>query len=287
MFGMAIYWAGNWVWIPSFDKEPFFPYTIPMLSPFGPFGAHFQVGMGPTLLPMPVRKALSFAGCIGGGYLLAAIIESIRERRRLGLVFSFVGLHLILIFFAPWFLDRYFLVLLPAALLLMGGDVDPLPLPRIQWAAGFTLLAISAAFSVAMMHDWLSWNRIRWQMGRDALKQHIHPWDIEGGFEWDGWYAPPDRPEPLPPALRPRRMVLHYTEEKFTNVRGKYAIGFSRFARTFPPDISPRVREIRSEEYPLWTRLGTGQVLWLEDPDAAKGTGSGTPVPVPAGSTEN
>ncbi len=65
-------------------------------------------------------------------------------------------------------------------------------------------------------------------------------------------------------------MVLHYSEEKFTNVRGKYAIGFSRFARTFPVDISPRVREVRSEEYTLWTNPGKAKVLWLEDPEATK-----------------
>jgi hypothetical protein len=271
MFGMAIYWAGNWALIPSFDKEPYFPYTIPILSPTGPFGGHFQVGMGPTLLPMTMRKVLSFAGCVGGGYLLGAIIEFVQERRPVGLVSSFVGLHLILLFFAPWFLDRYFLVLLPGALLLMGGNADLLPLPRIQWAAGLILLAGGAVFSVALMHDWLSWNRIRWQMGREALARDIDPWEIEGGFEWDGWYAPMPRPDPPPPGVfRPHRMVLHYSEEKFTNVRGKYAMGFSRFARTFPPDISPRVREVRSEEYTLWTSPGKSKVLWLEDPEAGR-----------------
>jgi hypothetical protein len=61
-------------------------------------------------------------------------------------------------------------------------------------------------------------------------------------------------------------MVLHYSEERFTNVRGKYAIGFSRFALTLPRDISPRV--LHSEEYTLWTNPGKAKVLWLENPDA-------------------
>jgi hypothetical protein len=271
MFGMAIYWAGNSVLIPSFDKEPYFPYTIPILSPFGPFGGHFQIGMGPTLLPMTLRKILSVAGCIGGAYLLTALVEFIQERRPVGLICSFVGLHLILLFFAPGFYDRYFLVLLPGALLLMGGSAEPLPMPRIQWTTGLILLAGTAVSSVALMHDWLSWNRTRWQMGREALAQGKDPWDIEGGFEWDGWYAPMHRaPPPAAGSYQPHRMVLQFTWEIFTNVRGKYAIGFSRFARTLLDDIWPRVREVRSQEYPLWSCPGKGKLLWLEDPEAEK-----------------
>jgi len=66
------------------------------------------------------------------------------------------------------------------------------------------MLALYAWISVGLMHDWLAWNAARWELGRQALAQGIATTDIEGGFEWDGWYACADRTTPgwSPPRIR-------------------------------------------------------------------------------------
>jgi hypothetical protein len=52
------------------------------------------------------------------------------------------------------------------------------------------LLALSllGALSVCLMHDWLSGNAARWDLGRRAAAQGIEPDQIQGGFEWGNRY---------------------------------------------------------------------------------------------------
>jgi len=57
-------------------------------------------------------------------------------------------------------------------------------LPLIS--AGIAIIAF-AAFSVAATHDYMQWNRIRWQMGRQLLTQGVDPLSIVGGFEFNAW----------------------------------------------------------------------------------------------------
>ena len=54
------------------------------------------------------------------------------------------------------------------------------------------LLLLLAVFSTSATHDYLSWNRARW----DALdflvhEQGVSPHRIDGGFEFNGWHFDP------------------------------------------------------------------------------------------------
>jgi hypothetical protein len=50
-------------------------------------------------------------------------------------------------------------------------------------------LAANAALAVAGTHDYLAWNRARWQATYDLVeKQGIPPKSIDGGFAMTGWY---------------------------------------------------------------------------------------------------
>jgi hypothetical protein len=59
------------------------------------------------------------------------------------------------------------------------------PLRRIL-PAGLAIAAMGA-FSIAATHDYMQWNRIRWELGRGLLAQGIDPLTIVGGFEFNAW----------------------------------------------------------------------------------------------------
>jgi len=45
-------------------------------------------------------------------------------------------------------------------------------------------------FALAGTHDYMAWNRVRWQALTDLMeKDHISHQHIDGGFEFNGWYA--------------------------------------------------------------------------------------------------
>jgi hypothetical protein len=98
-------------------------------------------------------------------------------------------------------LDRYILPLIVplSAVLLMR----PRPsLPLREWSGravpSFLLLALYAAFSSLATHDYLAWNRARWRATDFLLQAGVTPHQIDGGYEFNGWYlhSPDYRPSP-------------------------------------------------------------------------------------------
>jgi hypothetical protein len=53
--------------------------------------------------------------------------------------------------------------------------------------AAILLLASFAYFGVTATHDYLAWNRIRWELGNELLAQKVDPLSVSGGFEFNGW----------------------------------------------------------------------------------------------------
>ena len=51
------------------------------------------------------------------------------------------------------------------------------------------ILIVMAIFSITGTRDYLSWNRARWQALNNLIeKESISPNEIDGGFEFNGWY---------------------------------------------------------------------------------------------------
>lgn len=92
------------------------------------------------------------------------------------------------------FFDRYALLLLP---LLSAVAVGTTPcasrrLPRVVPVLAIGLVALYMLFSVSATHDYLAWNRARWQGLRDLTEQaHVPPSEIDGGFEFNSWHLFP------------------------------------------------------------------------------------------------
>jgi 4-amino-4-deoxy-L-arabinose transferase-like glycosyltransferase len=93
--------------------------------------------------------------------------------------------------------DRHLLTAaVPATFLFagLGGRIatppgwrDPVKrqIPRI--AAVLSLTAM-AWFSVAATHDYLAWNRIRWELGSSLLADGVDPLAASCGFEFNAWH---------------------------------------------------------------------------------------------------
>lgn len=87
-------------------------------------------------------------------------------------------------FFVVWPQDRYFIpLIIPAVVMVLEI------FRNVRLSPAFTLPGLLAfyLFSVAAVHDYVSWNRVRWEIGRDLLAEGVPPEHIEGGFEWHGW----------------------------------------------------------------------------------------------------
>jgi hypothetical protein len=133
--------------------------------------------------------------------------------------------------------DRYFLPPLPFALLLLvsvtdwalANGVTPHRL-RTAWLTipviGVMLLA-SGIFAVSGTHDYLEWNRARWQAISDlTVHSGIDPAMLDGGFEVSGWYLF-DTDE----ALRQRWRGWYAFDNPYRRIDAKYVIGFSAAGR--------------------------------------------------------
>lgn len=90
-----------------------------------------------------------------------------------------------------WF-DRYLIFLLPLLMILISITTTNGSKKRIApWAVSISLimLLLYGGFTISATHDYLSWNRVRWQALHDLMQEsQISPNQINGGFEFNGWY---------------------------------------------------------------------------------------------------
>ncbi|MDH4180088.1 MAG: hypothetical protein OEV33_06210, partial [Armatimonadota bacterium] len=152
--------------------------------------------------------------------------------------------------------DRYILPLLPLAMI--GLAASPPTRRPTQYAgvlAASLLLTAYAFFSVASTHDYLSWNRARWQALRDLTESAgISHQRIDGGFEFNGWYGyDPDYHRD------PRRSWWWVDDDEYVIAFGPLA-GYS---------------EIDRYQYDRWMPRGRGSILVLQRDAEPAITGTG------------
>lgn len=81
--------------------------------------------------------------------------------------------------------DRYFLPLVPLAIALGLWAARGLRLSPTMLVLGLLPLAL---FSLAGTQDWLSYNRLRWDLGRELVASGVPLEQVDAGMEWDGWH---------------------------------------------------------------------------------------------------
>jgi len=170
-------------------------------------------------------------GGLGAPKFLVFLLGAIRARKIPGVLLLFTAVQFFIMLTTPGVADRYLEVLFPGMIFLVAIRCSA---SGPGWPAGIAVLLLYGLLSVALMHDWMSWNSARWELGRRAVaSQNIQPVDIEGGFEWNGWYATADPARPL----KPRRLslvkddgttlALRFTRSYFPDVTGQFALAFT------------------------------------------------------------
>jgi 4-amino-4-deoxy-L-arabinose transferase-like glycosyltransferase len=87
--------------------------------------------------------------------------------------------------------DRYLLVFVPVILVLVvTNETRSRYMAAHRWrgALSLTLVLVCAAVDVAATHDYLAWNRARWMATGKLMNAGISPHQIDGGYEFNGWY---------------------------------------------------------------------------------------------------
>jgi hypothetical protein len=88
--------------------------------------------------------------------------------------------------------DRYVLFLVPLGIVILSllvSEVGPAKAGSLVISLAVASLILYGAFSIAGTHDYLSWNRARWQaLNHLETEQRVRPDEIDGGFEFNAWY---------------------------------------------------------------------------------------------------
>ena len=232
----------------------------------------YDIGLGPASLrdalvlktrslphaPPGAWTAITVVAGVAGAILLVfaiAVIVRVFERLRrehslTGEWFTVLALAINLFYFMPLatgqvYFDRYVLLHLPLVMILIVGVIGPrITVPRWAAVAAAALIIPIAAFSIAATHDYLSWNRARWNALDDLVKvQGISPHAIDGGFEFNGWY-------------------LYDPNYKEKPGKSWWWVDGDEYIVAFGP--IPAYSQIRSYPYDRWLPPGQGHVAVLK-----------------------
>lgn len=232
----------------AFQFRGIFPYWGNMITPVGQMEENFtNPGIRPEVMDLTTRLVLTLAGCLAGAGLLARLAARFHRGLWRELLPLFTLVHLALLFISPIRYDRYLLMLLPGGLALALGLME-------TWKVrlSLVLLCLMGLLSFAWVHDYLSWNRALWDLGRRALARGIDPTDIEGGFTWNGWHSPHGADDEA--RWEERGKTLPFTRGTFPHVTGRYSLSFSTDMKSSFLD---------SEPYTLWLAPGHHELTLL------------------------
>lgn len=192
-------------------KDQQMPFVGNILGTFalGPqaFGGYSSsLGVGTKFLFYRTWELLTIVGFAGAGllitYTISAISEVIGYPRKivlerkwlLVLVGSATLIYLGVIggLAQKYWFDRYLIFPLPLLMVLVTmlsiRTLDK-KLPSAAIAITLAVLLFYGGFTVSATHDYLSWNRVRWQALNDLINNSgVVPEQIYGGFEFNGWY---------------------------------------------------------------------------------------------------
>jgi hypothetical protein len=166
------------------------PFQLPAASSFTAFS--------PSLVS---RASFGLLALLGSALLLETIYRAVGAARRgftPTLLLVLAGLYFASILPVPQF-DRYMLVYIPVLGVPALATLDVSRTGRPWFVAAFCLLALYGLFAVVATHDYLAWNRARWQGLNHLTRDLAVPAErIDGGFEFNGLYTFSDDYERTP-----------------------------------------------------------------------------------------
>ncbi|BAC92185.1 glycosyltransferase family 39 protein [Gloeobacter violaceus] len=139
--------------------------------------------------PVGLWLAVTTLGALGAG-LIAFVAAGCDRSERWRLVFAWVGIALYFVLIAPRTAsyDRYLLYFFPLVMI-FARVPPPRAVPGALFRVALALILGYGVFAAATTHDYLAWNRVRWQVLRSAMAEgRLSPTNTDGGFEFNGWY---------------------------------------------------------------------------------------------------
>ena len=235
----------------------------------------YDLGLGPALLQggspsLPTAgkgfwAVVTLAGFLGSVVLVGATLLAIGKtrkflpmpagKRELLVILLASGLiylvPLSILTFTGRAFDRYVLFLVPLGivmLFLLASDAG-----RAKTGSPIVSLAVASlilygAFSIAGTHDYLSWNRARWQaLNNLETEQRVGPDKIDGGFEFNASY-------------------LYDPNYKASPGKSWYFVARDDFMIAFEP--VPGFTEMKRYPFQRWLPPGEGSILVLRKTQA-------------------
>ncbi|HFB99827.1 MAG TPA: hypothetical protein ENJ53_03375, partial [Phaeodactylibacter sp.] len=173
----------------------------------------FNLGMGPIVLPSSSNfsppqigendwKNLYTIGFVAGIFLVKWIfiktyqlfifIKNKNENTvNWGSLFALTTAfgYFLFLMLNTYFFDRYSIIAFPFFILLLIPPHTNFDIPNFFKILGIACFAIISIFSISATHDYLSWNRARWDATNYALDELKIPYDqLSGGFEYKKMY---------------------------------------------------------------------------------------------------
>lgn len=157
---------------------------------------------------------------------------------------------------APYFLvmggafDRYLISMAPPLTVLVASRISSPPRKGVVAVVAAACLLVYLP-SLASVQNYMAWNRARWQ-GLDYLREKVqaHPFDIDGGWEFNGTYC--------------RDELLRRVGSQYVHYRGPkdfYILG-DTYAVSFNP--RPASSVIASFPYYSWLGMEERRILVLK-----------------------
>jgi len=200
---------------------------------------------------------LTVAATVSAGVLCATWLDSAWLRRGPAKLFPALCLLAFAagsLLQADFYFDRYLIPMLPFAVASSLCAFERIVLNRRAWVLAFVL----AAYSLASTHDYLAWNRARYQ-GLDALlAKGYSPREIDGGVEFNGWH--------LAPVLGTNPTIEEARIGQSASLKSWWWVIDDRFVASFTPLLGYHVYS----EHPWSSWLaGPGQKVYILERDVA------------------
>lgn len=232
----------------------------------------YNFGLGPITLkgiyrdnvlapnPLPLSFWWGVTGVVGLGVILflTRVVKCIRSgilRHPIALFSFFLlgGLILLEILISPekdgGLFDRHLLNYLLPALILVLPSCDNPSEQKSAWTASILCLAVFSFYSIAGTHDYLAWNRARWE-GLNGLMTdlNIPPDRIDGGFEFNGWYTSD--------TFLPQARSFRYKRDTWWVVSDDYKVFWQ-----MTPMYEDSYTTIRAIPYTSWLHFGQRSII--------------------------
>ena len=171
------------------DRSPLFPHAMNVLSAHG-FQAFDYNDTLPAGVDTPTwaLALTTIAALVGGGFLIVATTRYAtgpRSQAAAGvpLVFGALAFLATLAYYTLY--DSYLVALLPSAILMVA-----LAVPAPRWESGVAVVAVAllAAWSIWWEREYLQRRDALWKAGQALVQLGVPPEEIDGGYEWNGWF---------------------------------------------------------------------------------------------------